>query len=85
MSEVIFVVHFCKINVFSLICEWVKVAWEEVKTEAIVKSFLKCGISNAMMATTIMLSGLSDEYSIDSKDPFADLDSEHEGFATVSE
>ena len=38
-----------------------------------------------MMATRIMLSGLSDEYSIDSKDPFADLDSEHEGFATVSE
>ena len=57
----------------TLICEWVKVAWEEVKTETIIKSLKKCGISND---TAIWLE--SDEDTADSEDSFADLDSEHE-------
>lgn len=32
----------------STVCEWVKKSWQKVKTETIVKSFKKCGISNAL-------------------------------------
>ena len=30
------------------ICEWVKNSWQRVKSEIIVKSFKKCGISNEL-------------------------------------
>ena len=51
----------------TLICEWVKVAWNEVK------SFKICGTSNAM-------DGSEDDalWCDDSEDPFVDPDSEHE-------
>ena len=32
----------------SNICKWVKNSWQQVKSETIVKSFRKCGISNAL-------------------------------------
>ena len=32
----------------SNVCEWVKNSWQWVKSETIVKSFKKCGISNAL-------------------------------------
>jgi len=32
----------------SNVCEWVKNSWQRVKSETIVKSFKKCGISNAL-------------------------------------
>ena len=32
----------------SNVCEWVKNSWQRVKSEIIVKSFKKCGISNAL-------------------------------------
>jgi len=32
----------------SQVCEWVKNSWESVKHETIVKSFKKCGISDAL-------------------------------------
>ena len=31
--------------------EWVKKAWDDISTEIIVKSFKKCGISNALGGT----------------------------------
>lgn len=33
------------------VCTWVKNSWEKIKQETIVKSFKKCGISNAMDGT----------------------------------
>ncbi|KAG8235949.1 hypothetical protein J437_LFUL016271 [Ladona fulva] len=35
----------------SEVCEWVKKSWEDIKAEVIVKSFKKCGISNALDGT----------------------------------
>jgi len=32
----------------SNVCEWVKNSWQRIKSETIVKSFKKCGISNAL-------------------------------------
>jgi hypothetical protein len=32
----------------SNVCEWVKDSWKQVKSETIVKSLNKCGISNAL-------------------------------------
>ena len=32
----------------SNVCEWVKNSWQQVKSETIVKSLKKCGISNAL-------------------------------------
>ena len=56
---------------FAQICEWIKVAWEEVKTETIVKAFKKCGISNAMDGTEDDALW-RDSDSEDPEDPFAD-------------
>lgn len=33
------------------VCTWVKNSWEKIKQETIVKSFKKCGISNAIDGT----------------------------------
>ena len=35
----------------STVCEWVLKAWNEVRTESVIKSFKKCSISNAMDGT----------------------------------
>jgi hypothetical protein len=32
---------------YKLICEWIIQAWEEIPSQMVIKSFLKCGISNA--------------------------------------
>ncbi|KAG8225841.1 hypothetical protein J437_LFUL004770 [Ladona fulva] len=32
----------------SSVCEWVKKSWQKVKSETIIKSFKKCGISNVL-------------------------------------
>ncbi|CAG8477337.1 6743_t:CDS:2 [Acaulospora morrowiae] len=32
---------------YKLICKWILQAWEEISSQMIIKSFLKCGISNA--------------------------------------
>ena len=33
------------------VCEWVKRSWDSVKEDIVVKSFKKCGISNALDGT----------------------------------
>ena len=33
---------------YSIICKWILEAWAEIPKEMIIKSFKKCGISNAM-------------------------------------
>lgn len=33
------------------VCEWVKRSWDSVKKDIVVKSFKKCGISNALDGT----------------------------------
>ncbi|CAI2197160.1 9_t:CDS:1, partial [Funneliformis geosporum] len=33
---------------YSIICKWILDTWAEIPNEMIVKSFKKCGISNAM-------------------------------------
>ena len=33
---------------YNIICKWILEAWAEIPKEMIVKSFKKCGISNAM-------------------------------------
>lgn len=33
------------------VCEWVKTSWDSVKDEIVVRSFKKCGISNALDGT----------------------------------
>ena len=35
----------------STVCEWVLKAWNEVRTDSVIKSFKKCSISNAMDVT----------------------------------
>ena len=30
------------------VCEWVKTSWQSVQDETVVRSFKKCGISNAL-------------------------------------
>ena len=37
---------FIKKPTISQVCQWVKNAWDKVKTETVVLSFKKCGISN---------------------------------------
>jgi len=37
-----------KRSLISNVCEWVKNSWQRVKSETIVKSLKKCGISNAL-------------------------------------
>ncbi|CAG8650235.1 615_t:CDS:2 [Acaulospora morrowiae] len=32
---------------YKLICKWILQAWEEIPSQMVIKSFLKCGISNA--------------------------------------
>lgn len=49
------------------VCEWVKTSWAAVKTEIIVKSFKKCGISNAMDGTEDEL--LYEDSDVDVDDP----------------
>jgi len=34
-----------------LVCEWVKQAWDDIPAEMVQRSFLKCGISNALDGT----------------------------------
>ena len=34
-----------------VLCQWVKESWDEVKLEIVIKSFRKCGISNALDGT----------------------------------
>ncbi len=34
-----------------MVCEWVKKAWDQINTEIVIKSFKKCGISNALDGT----------------------------------
>ena len=36
---------------FPTVCQWVKEAWSEIASEIVVRSFKKCGISNAMDST----------------------------------
>ena len=37
---------FIKKPTIAQVCQWVKIAWDKVKTETVVLSFKKCGISN---------------------------------------
>ncbi|XP_078244344.1 uncharacterized protein LOC110070281 isoform X2 [Pogona vitticeps] len=37
-----------KIPALAQVCEWVKTSWDSVKEEIVVRSFKKCGISNAL-------------------------------------
>ena len=35
----------------TIVCEWVKDTWQNIPSEMVVRSFKKCGISNAMDGT----------------------------------
>ena len=53
-----------------VLCEMVIKSWDKVKTESVVKSFKKCGISNAMDGTEDdLLYESEDEEEVDSPDP----------------
>ena len=49
------------------VCEWVLKSWNDINTKVVVKSFKKCGISNAMDGTEDHLLYMSD-----SSDNYAD-------------
>ena len=53
------------------VCEWVLKSWNAINTEVVVKSFKKCGISNAMDGSEDHLL-----YMTDSSDNSADDSSE---------
>ena len=36
---------------YSLICQWILEAWDDISAEMIIKSFKKCGISNKLDGT----------------------------------
>ena len=41
-----------------LLCEWIKLAWDEIPADMIIKAFLRAGISNA-------LDGTEDDFTFD--------------------
>lgn len=54
------------------VCEWVKKSWDDVRPEIIVKSFKKCGISNALDGTEDdALFEVSDSSSSDDDEDFS--------------
>jgi hypothetical protein len=60
----------------SQVCEWAKTLWELVKQEIVVKSFKKCGVSNALDGTEVNV--LFEES--ESSDSNNDIDSSDEDF-----
>jgi len=44
------------------VCEWVKNSWQWDKSETIVKSLKKCGISNALDGSEDDFSGSDDDF-----------------------
>lgn len=61
------------------VCEWVLKSWNSVKTEIVVKSFKKCGISNAMDGTEddILFEESVDSDSIDDPDAASQSDGDY--------
>lgn len=59
----------------TLWCEWIVKAWNEIDSAIIIKSFKKCGISNALDGTEDDMLYHDDE---SDSDPFADLDDHDE-------
>ena len=53
----------------NVICNWIKQAWDEIPTEMIQKSFLKCCITNALDGTED-----DDVWEEEDEDPFENLD-----------
>ena len=63
----------------SQVCEWVLKSWNDINTEVVVKSFKKCGISNAMDGTEDHLLYMSDS-SDNSADESSVLESSSDKF-----
>ena len=53
----------------NVICNWIKQAWDEIPTEMIQESFLKCCITNALDGTKD-----DDVWEEEDEDPFENLD-----------
>lgn len=53
----------------NVICNWIKQTWDEIPTEMIQKSFLKCCITNALDGTED-----DDVWEEEDEDPFENLD-----------
>jgi len=66
----------------SNVCEWVKNSWQWVKSETIVKSLKKCGITNALDGSEDdILYEKSDASSLnDHEDDFSGSDDDFLGF-----
>jgi len=65
----------------SNVCKWVKNSWQRVKSETIVKSFKKCGISNALDGSEDILYEESDASSENNhEDHFSGSDNDFLGF-----
>ena len=66
----------------SNVCEWVKFSWQRVKSETIIKSLKKCGISSALDGSEgNILYEESDTWSENNlEDDFSDSDDDFLGF-----
>ena len=53
---------------FAQVCEWVKQAWDYIRPEIAVKSFKKCGISNALNGTTMIVRTENEYQSFNNED-----------------
>ena len=60
------------------VCEWVKTSWDAVKEEVVVRSFKKCGISNAMDGTEDEFLYEDRDVDVDDPDSTTESDSSNE-------
>lgn len=73
----------------SFLLQWIKSAWDKITPQIIIKSFLKCGLSNALNGTEDDLFAAEDEDDIDpfkgfDEDDVADADEFFENFITAA-
>ena len=61
---------------YNVICKWILEAWAEIPKEIIIKSFKKCGISNAMDWSEDKLFGQNEEEIDENKKKIVDMDSD---------
>jgi len=61
---------------YNVICKWILEAWAEIPKEMIIKSFKKCGISNAMDGSEDDLFGQMEEEIDENEREIVDIDSD---------
>jgi len=61
---------------YNVICKWILEAWAEIPKEMIIKSFKKCGISNAMDGSEDDLFGQMEEEIDKNEREIVDIDSD---------